>query len=91
MHCAGREVDSDSIELDDVSPEREEELALKALDYILLTVPSSQTKERWNRAPSLTELEDDRGRPTFLNNVIPFAFCIQDETHELAKDGSIAM
>ena len=91
LHCAGREVDSDGMELDDVSPEREEELALKALDYILLTVPSSQTKEHWNRTLSPTELEDDRGRPTFLNNVIPFAFCIQDEAHELAKDGSVAM
>src|SRR4051794_4561400 len=41
LHCAGREVDSDGMEVDDVSPEREKELALKALDYILLTVPSS--------------------------------------------------
>jgi hypothetical protein len=91
LHCAGRELDSDGMELDNVSPEREEELALKALDYILLTVPSSQTKEHWNRTLSPTELEDDRSRPMFLNNVIPFAFCIQDEAHELAKDGSVAM
>jgi hypothetical protein len=41
LHCAGREVGSDGMELDDVSLEREEELALKALDYTLLTVLSS--------------------------------------------------
>jgi hypothetical protein len=45
LHYAGREVDSDGIELDNVSPEREKELALKALNYILLIVPSSQIKE----------------------------------------------
>jgi hypothetical protein len=45
LHYVGREVDSDDIKLDDVSPKRKEELALKALDYILLTVPSSQTQE----------------------------------------------
>lgn len=66
-------------------------MALKALDYILLTVPSSQTKEHWNRTLSPAELEDDRDQPTFFNNVIPFAFCIRDEAHELAKDGSVAM
>jgi hypothetical protein len=82
-----RERDSE-IETDIVN---DDELALQALDYILLTVPSPQTKQFWDQTLGTGREQDASGRPVFTNDAIPFAFCMQDEAHKQGKENSYAM